>query len=207
MPPRLPPSSRRPRPRRCRRPVPRPPRRPAGLRPSSAAPAPSPSAKLRGGFGAPRATPSLEPPPRSLAEAARRPKEKARLTITGLPAATPAAAAAATGGDSGGGAAGNESAGPSTGGDARAAQARMDRAVERGLRYPNNVRTSGSARDAARREWDAAADECRRTPGCAPVYRDGPGFAEKPLKTDDELIEDKKRQLGLSGEAPPHPRR
>lgn len=80
------------------------------------------------------------------------------------------------------------------------AQRRMDRAVERGLSVPE--RTRSAARDNARREWDAAAEACRRTPGCVPRYRDDPSFgAEKPLKTDGELIDDIRKR----GFSEPHP--
>lgn len=80
------------------------------------------------------------------------------------------------------------------------AQRRMDRAVERGLALPD--RTRSSARDKARREWDDAAEACRRTPGCVPQYRDDVRFGEgKPLKTDAELIEETRRR----GFSEPHP--
>lgn len=83
---------------------------------------------------------------------------------------------------------------------AAAAQKRMDRAVERGLAVPE--RTSGSRRDNARREWDDAAEECRKTPGCIPKYRDGASFGgNKPLKTDQELIDDIRKR----GFSEPHP--
>lgn len=80
------------------------------------------------------------------------------------------------------------------------AQKRMDRAVEKGLAVPE--RTSSSRRASARHEWDAAAEACRRTPGCVPRYRDDPTFGEnKPLKTDDELIDDVRKR----GFSEPHP--
>jgi hypothetical protein len=83
---------------------------------------------------------------------------------------------------------------------AAAAQRRMDRAVERGLAVPD--RTSSSRRDNARREWDDAAEACRRTPGCVPQFRDDVRFGEnKPLKTDQELIEDVRKR----GFSEPHP--
>jgi hypothetical protein len=85
-------------------------------------------------------------------------------------------------------------------GDAAAAQRRMDRAVERGLDVPE--RTRSSRREKARREWDDAAEACRRTPGCVPVFRDDARFGEnKPLKTDQELIEDIRKR----GFSEPHP--
>ncbi len=83
---------------------------------------------------------------------------------------------------------------------AAAAQRRMDRAVDRGLAVPE--RTSSSRRDRARREWDDAAEACRRTPGCVPQFRDDVRYGEnKPLKTDQELIEDVRKR----GFSEPHP--
>jgi hypothetical protein len=83
---------------------------------------------------------------------------------------------------------------------AAAAQRRMDRAVEKGLAVPE--RTRSSRRDQARREWDQAAEACRTTPGCIPHYRDDARYgADKPLKTDRELIEDIRKR----GFSEPHP--
>ena len=80
------------------------------------------------------------------------------------------------------------------------AQRRMDRAAERGLAMPERARTS--ARDKARREWDDAAEACRRTPGCVPQYRDDVRYGEnKPLRTDAELIDEMRRR----GFSEPHP--
>lgn len=84
--------------------------------------------------------------------------------------------------------------------EAARAQRRMDRAVERGLAVPE--RTSTARRDRARRDWDDAAEACRRTPGCVPRYRDDPRYGDdKPLKTDQELIEDIRKR----GFSEPHP--
>lgn len=82
----------------------------------------------------------------------------------------------------------------------RSAQRRMDRAVERGLDVPE--RTRSPRRDKARTEWDDAAEACRRTPGCVPVYRDDPRWGDKkPLRTDAELIEEIRKR----GFSEPHP--
>jgi hypothetical protein len=92
--------------------------------------------------------------------------------------------------------------GKASGGDVEAAQAqrRMDKAVAKGLAVPD--RTRSSSRDRARREWDEAADDCRRTPGCAPHYRDDATYGgNKPLKTDQELIEEIRKR----GFSEPHP--
>jgi hypothetical protein len=92
--------------------------------------------------------------------------------------------------------------GKAAGADAEAAQAqrRMDKAVAKGLAVPE--RTRSSSRDRARREWDEAADACRKTPGCNPQYRDDAIYGEnKPLKTDQELIQDVRKR----GFSEPHP--
>lgn len=84
--------------------------------------------------------------------------------------------------------------------DAAQAQKRMDRAVAKGLALPERGR--GSSRDKARREWDAAAEACRTTPGCTPQYRDDAIYGgNKPLKTDKELIDDIRKR----GFSEPHP--
>ena len=76
----------------------------------------------------------------------------------------------------------------------------MDKAVAKGLAVPE--RTRSSSRDRARREWDEAADACRKTPGCTPQYRDDASYGgNKPLKTDQELIEDVRKR----GFSEPHP--
>ena len=88
------------------------------------------------------------------------------------------------------------------GGDAEAtrAQHRMDKAVAKGLAVPERGR--GPSRDKARREWDEAADACRRTPGCTPKYRDDASYGgNKPLKTDKEIIDD----IRSRGFSEPHP--
>jgi hypothetical protein len=98
------------------------------------------------------------------------------------------------------GAAGRKAGGDDGKAAAAAAQRRMDRAVERGLAVPE--RTSTSRRNNARREWDQAAEACRTTPGCVPQYRDDPRYgSDKPLKTDQELIEDIRKR----GFSEPHP--
>ena len=92
--------------------------------------------------------------------------------------------------------------GKAVGGDDEAAQAqrRMDKAVAKGLAIPE--RTRSSSRDRARREWDESADACRKTPGCTPQYRDDASYGRnKPLKTDQELIEDVRKR----GFSEPHP--
>ena len=77
---------------------------------------------------------------------------------------------------------------------------RLETVDERGLAVPE--RTTSSRRANARREWDDAAEACRRTPGCVPQYRDDARFGEsKPLKTDAEVIEEMRKR----GFSEPHP--
>jgi hypothetical protein len=74
--------------------------------------------------------------------------------------------------------------------EAKAAQARMDKAARDGVR--TNRRRSAALQDDARAEWDAAADHCRKTPGCNPAYRENARDAEgkKLLRTRKEKIKD-----------------
>ena len=67
---------------------------------------------------------------------------------------------------------------------------------------PSPSGPAARSRDRARREWDDAAEACRKTPGCVPQYRDDARYGEnKPLKTDHELIEDVRKR----GFSEPHP--
>src|SRR5512138_1314718 len=145
--------------------------------------------------------------PKTLSEHAAEMKAKGaparRVSFDDVRRGDPADAVPAKGGKAGpdGTAAGN-AVGGSAPADAGAAEAqrRMDRAVRRGLDVPE--RTSTSRRDRARAEWDDAAEACRRTPGCVPQYRDDATYgANKPLKTDQELIED----VRTRGFSEPHP--
>ena len=72
----------------------------------------------------------------------------------------------------------------------------MDKAVRAGLKLDQNPRKNGSRRDAARSEWDAAHEECRKTPGCVPTARDD--GVTKRLKTDEELLDDYARENGMT---------
>lgn len=76
------------------------------------------------------------------------------------------------------------------------AQARMDRAVKDGLWTEQNIKVTEPLKEAARREWDAAAENCRRTPGCKPAARDD--GVTKHLKTDDELMDDVAKSRGMT---------
>lgn len=112
----------------------------------------TPAPKLGGGFGLPRPTVTA----------------KARVVITD-------ATLAPTGRSRGSFSVANQPAAqafrmpvPDTSGDAADAQARMDRAVARGTWTAGNITYNQRLRDGARSEWDAAEENCRRTPGCAP---------------------------------------
>jgi hypothetical protein len=73
----------------------------------------------------------------------------------------------------------------------------MDRAVRDGIRA--DARRSESTRADARAEWDAAAESCRRTPGCNPGYRDDARIeGHKPVQTNDEIIKEVARKHSLS---------
>jgi hypothetical protein len=79
---------------------------------------------------------------------------------------------------------------------AKVAQERMNRAVENGRWTSANIHLLTGVRNAARAEWDDAAENCRKTPGCKPTYRsDG---VSKELKTDRELLHDVAKAAGLS---------
>ncbi len=73
----------------------------------------------------------------------------------------------------------------------------MRRAIEDGRWTDDNIHYNGRLRDRARNEWDQAAENCRKTPGCKPEFRDD-GTSIKVLKTDDELLNEKARKEGLS---------
>lgn len=165
--------------------------------PTAAAVAPSPTARPAPAFG--RATAPVRPKTLSEHAAEMKARGTPQRAVSFDDVATgetspPEAAAPATG------VAGRRAAGEGGSTAASAAQRRMDRAVERGLAVPE--RASTTRRDRARREWDEAAEACRTTPGCTPHYRDDPRYgADKPLKTDRELIEDV-RKRGFSEHGP-----
>lgn len=68
--------------------------------------------------------------------------------------------------------------------EAKAAQERMNRAVERGYWTAGNITYNQRLRDAARSEWDAAEAACRRTPGCTPT-----SIPSGLLPTGEETLE------------------
>lgn len=80
---------------------------------------------------------------------------------------------------------------------AQAAQERMNRATTDGVWTDKNIHYNTAIRNNASNEWDAAAENCRKTSGCTPIYRsDG---ARKVLKSDEERLFDYSQKLGVSG--------
>jgi hypothetical protein len=81
---------------------------------------------------------------------------------------------------------------PATDADARLARAIKDGAwVERNIHWNENIKQN------ARSEWDAAAENCRKTPGCTPVYRDNVTVGGvKPLRTGYEVMRDEVKRNG-----------
>lgn len=77
---------------------------------------------------------------------------------------------------------------PDASGDAAKAQARMDAAARDGSWVAGNIRYNTRILGGARSEWDAAEDNCRRTPGCRPVPK-----ADGILMTGEE----QRKALGL----------
>lgn len=77
---------------------------------------------------------------------------------------------------------------PDVSGDAAKAQARMDAAARDGSWVAGNIRYNTRILGGARSEWDAAEDNCRRTPGCRPVPK-----ADGILMTGEE----QRKALGL----------
>jgi hypothetical protein len=88
------------------------------------------------------------------------------------------------------------------------AQRQMERAIRNGTWTERNIRYHEGYKQQARGEWDDAAEKCRKTPGCIPVYRDGAEVdGVKPLRTGDEVSRDLKKKLGASVDVPePRPR-
>lgn len=118
----------------------------------TAAATPAPAPKLGGGFGQPK--PKATAASVVIDETNLAPTGTGRGTfsignITGAPAVMMPA--------------------PDVSADAAAAQARMDRAARDGSWVAGNIRYNTRILGGARSEWDAAEDNCRRTPGCRPV--------------------------------------
>ena len=76
------------------------------------------------------------------------------------------------------------------------ADARLAKAIRDGAWVDRNIHYNEDIKADARREWDAAAENCRKTPGCTPTYRDGVEFRTKPLRTGDEIMRDEVKKNG-----------
>lgn len=77
--------------------------------------------------------------------------------------------------------------------EAHEADARLAKAITDGAWVDRNIHYNEQIRRDARREWDDAAENCRKTPGCVPVYRDNVELGgHKPLLTGDEAKKDRK---------------
>jgi hypothetical protein len=86
--------------------------------------------------------------------------------------------------------------------DARAADARLAKAITNGAWVDRNIHYNDDIKQDARNEWDAAAEACRKTPDCKPVYRDSVQLGgHKPLRTDDENLAVYEKQIN-NGDAP-----
>lgn len=120
---------------------------------ATATPAPAP--KLGGGFGQtkpPAATARVVITDQTLAPTGR---GRGAFSVAGAPIARPLLTAPAAPPDEG----------------RAAAQRRMDAAVNNGAWVLNNTRHNWQIWDEARREWNAAAENCRKTDGCVPHYK------------------------------------
>ncbi len=111
----------------------------------------TPAPKLSGGFGLPRPTATSARVVITDATLAPTGRGRGAFSVANQPAARPLMMPL-----------------PDTSGDAADAQARMDRAVARGTWTAGNITYNQRIRDGARSEWDAAEENCRRTPGCTP---------------------------------------
>ena len=75
------------------------------------------------------------------------------------------------------------------------ADARLAKAIENGGWVDRNIHYNEDIKQDARNEWDAAAENCRKTPGCTPVYRENMTVnGLKPLRTGDEIQRDLKQK-------------
>ena len=119
---------------------------------SSTTPAPAP--KLGGGFGLPRPTATSARVVITDATLAPSGRSRGAFSVANQPAAQAFRMPA-----------------PDASGDAADAQARMDAAARDGYWTAGNIRYNTHLLSEARGEWDAAEENCRRTPGCRPVMK------------------------------------
>jgi hypothetical protein len=83
------------------------------------------------------------------------------------------------------------------------AEARLARAIERGTWVDQNIHYNEAIREQARRDWDSAAENCRATPGCTPVYRENAQInGVKPLRTGNEEARDLQKKRGADVDTP-----
>jgi hypothetical protein len=80
------------------------------------------------------------------------------------------------------------------------ADARLTRAIRDGSWVDKNIHHNERIREDARREWDAAAENCRQTPGCTPVYREN--VAPGALMTGKEAARALQKKLGPGADTP-----
>ena len=78
-----------------------------------------------------------------------------------------------------------------------AAEARQERAIRDAAWVAKNIHWNEQIRENARNEWNAAAEKCRQTPGCAPVYRD-----PDVLPTGKEAARALQKKLGPDVDTP-----
>ena len=80
------------------------------------------------------------------------------------------------------------------------ADARLARAMRDGAWIDKNIHYNEGIRQNARREWDAAAENCRATPGCTPVYREN--VAPDKLMTGNEAARALQKKSGPGADTP-----
>jgi hypothetical protein len=84
-----------------------------------------------------------------------------------------------------------------SGNAATAAGLRQEQAIRDAEWVSKNIHWNEQIREDARNEWNAAAEKCRQTPGCAPVYRD-----PDVLPTGKEAARALQKKLGPDVDTP-----
>ena len=80
------------------------------------------------------------------------------------------------------------------------ADARLARAIRDGEWVDKNIHHNEDIRQNARREWDAAAENCRATPDCTPIYREN--VAPDKLMTGNEAARALQKKSGPGADTP-----
>lgn len=80
------------------------------------------------------------------------------------------------------------------------ADTELQRAIRNGEWVDRNIHYNERIRQDARRDWDAAAERCRQTPGCTPVYREN--VAPEKLMTGKEAARALQKKLGPGADTP-----